>query len=411
MAPHGYRARVQAIEFCANGLVKFGAERGGESLACSRAVVGDHGPNGVQVAEQPARTPVSRLGGWQVITHLTSPCGFDPYVSARSLLERIQFPRSRDTDREGGAAPLPMSVVPAPGGVRDCEDVIHVATRANSSDDQPAGLSLRLAARPAQASLLRAHLRLWLTEQQVGDDAVLDILVAATEAFNNAVAHARQPRSIAVHVEARISHAVVELVVRDHGGWQGDQSGADVGLGLSLMHTLMDTVDTQTTREGTTFRLRRALGRHRIGGAAIAPALDRLDLLWRDPIFAPLPSAMRERLAAQLVPVSASVDETIIREGDRADRFFLIAQGHLDVSAARRHIATLGPGDHAGEIALLRNVPRTATVVAKEPVELYALTAEEFLSAITRHQASRQAALNTAATRLAELQDVLAHTA
>jgi anti-sigma regulatory factor (Ser/Thr protein kinase) len=288
-----------------------------------------------------------------------------------------------------------------------------VAARGNTSKDQPARLSLRLAARPAQAFLLRAHLRLWLTEQHARDEEVLDILVAATEAFNNAVLHARQPRSIAVHVEARNNHGVVEIVVRDHGRWHEEQPNAGAGLGLHLMYALMDTVDIRTTREGTSVQLQRALGPRLIGAAeaAIAPARDRLDLLWRNPIFAPLPGAMRERLATQFIPVSASVDEAIIREGDSADRFFLIAKGRVDVSVARRHVATLGPGDHAGEIALLRHVPRTATIVAKDRVELYALTQEDFLSAITGHPASKRAAESTVAKRLAELQDVLGRTA
>jgi anti-sigma regulatory factor (Ser/Thr protein kinase) len=288
-----------------------------------------------------------------------------------------------------------------------------VAARGITPKKPPARLSLRLAARPAQAFLLRAHLRLWLAEQHAGEDEVLDILVAANEAFNNAVVNVRQPRSIAVHVEAGNNHGVVEIIVRDHGRWHDEQPSTSAEVGLQLLYALMDTVDIQTTREGTTVRLRRTLSPRLIGigGAAIAPARDRLDLLWRNPIFAPLPGAMRERLAAQLIPVSASVDETIIREGDSADRFFLIAEGLLDVSAARHHIATLGPGDHAGEIALLRHVPRTATIVAKEPVQLYALTPGDFLAAITRHPASRRAAEGTVATRLAELQDVLGRTA
>jgi anti-sigma regulatory factor (Ser/Thr protein kinase) len=288
-----------------------------------------------------------------------------------------------------------------------------VAARGNTSEHQPARLSLRLAARPAQAFLLRAHLRLWLTEQHAGEDDVLDILVAATEAFNNAVVHARQPRSIAVHLEASVSQGVVEIVVLDHGGWQEVQTATGAGLGLRLMYALMDTVDIQATREGTTVRLQRVLGSRRIGigGAAIMPSRDRLDLLWRNPIFAPLPGSVRERVAAQLVPVSASADETIIREGDDADRFFLIAEGQVDVSVAHCHVATLGPGDYFGEIALLRHVPRTATIVAKDPVELYALTSEDFLSAVTSHHASTRAAENTVTTRLAELQDTLAHTA
>jgi anti-sigma regulatory factor (Ser/Thr protein kinase) len=288
-----------------------------------------------------------------------------------------------------------------------------VAATGNTSKNQPAKLSLRLAAQPAQAFLLRAHLRLWLTQQDAGEDEVLDILVAATDAFNNAVVHARQPRSIAVHVEARNNQGVVEIVVRDHGRWHEGQPSTSAGGSLYLLYALMDTVDIQTTREGTTVRLRRTLGQRPIGTgqAAITPARDRLDLLWRNPIFAPLPGAMRERLATQLVPVSAATDETIIRKGDSADRFFLIAKGQLHVSAAHHHIASLGPGDHVGEIALLRDVPRTATVIAKAPAELYALTPNDFLSAITSHHASTRAAETTVTTRLAELQDVLGRTA
>ncbi len=248
-----------------------------------------------------------------------------------------------------------------------------------------------------------------MTEQQAAEDEVLDVLVAATEAFNNIVLDAHQPRSIAVSVEASNNQGMVEIVLHDHVRRHEDRSS----LGLHLVRALMDTVEVQITPKGTTVRLKRVLGPRRIGiaNSGIASARDRLDLLWRNPIFAPLPGALRERLAVQLVPVSASVDQTIIHEGDHADRFFLIANGEVDVSAARCHIATLGPGDHIGEIALIRHVPRTATIVAATPVELYALTAEDFLSVITSHHASTRAAESTVATRLAELQDMLGRTA
>ena len=258
-----------------------------------------------------------------------------------------------------------------------------------------------MGARPSQVFLLRAHLRLWLQEHEVASDEALDILVAASEAFDNAVTHARQPRSIVVHVEGRVGRGVVEIVVRDHGGWRASEPSPDARLGLPLMGALMDTVDVQATREGTTVRMQRALAPSRI------EAGDRLGLLWRNPLFAPMPDRMLERLAARLIPVSASSDETIIHEGDRGDRFYLIADGRLDVSAASRHVATLGPGDHVGEIALLRHVPRTATIVAEKPAELFALTLEDFLSAVTSDEASRRAADRAIATRLAELESIL----
>lgn len=273
-------------------------------------------------------------------------------------------------------------------------------------------LSLRLPSRPAQAALLRAHLRLWLTEQRPDDDEVLDILLAANEAFGNAITHAGQPRSIAVNVDASVSDGVVEVVVRDHGRWQESRHAAGAGLGLELMHALMDTVELHAAPDGTTVRLRRALGsQRRVADDALAPARDRVELLKRSPIFAPLPEATLEELAGKLIPFSASANETIMREGDEGDLFYLVGDGRLEVSVEGCHVTTLGPADSAGEIALLRDGRRTATIVADEPVELYALTREDFLAAVSSDEASLQAAESMISTRLIGLQEVLGRTA
>jgi anti-sigma regulatory factor (Ser/Thr protein kinase) len=273
-------------------------------------------------------------------------------------------------------------------------------------------LNLRLAAKPAQAALLRAHLRIWLAERQAADDEILDVLVAANEAFGNAITHARQPRSIAVNVEASMTDDVVEIVVRDHGRWQESRHTGGTGLGLALMHALMDTVELHASQEGTTVRLRRTLGsRVRRTPGAAPPARDRVDLLKRSPIFAPLPDDLLEVLAAKLIPFSVSANETIIREGDPGDLFYLVGAGELDVSVEGCHVTTLGPRDSVGEIALLRNRRRTATIVAKEAVELYALTREDFLTAVESHEASRRAAEDLIATRLIGLRDVLGRSA
>ncbi len=270
-------------------------------------------------------------------------------------------------------------------------------------------LSLRLAARPSQAALLRAHLRLWLTEQSADEAELLDILLAANEAFGNAVTHAHQPRSIAVNVDAGISDGVVEVVVRDHGRWQESRHTGGAGLGLTLMHALMDTVELHATRDGTTVRLRRTLGSQvvRTERPPSTPARNRVELLKRSPIFAPLPEATLERVAAQLIPFSAAANETIIREGEPGDLFYLVGVGQLDVTVEGCHVTTLGPADPLGEIALLRDGRRTATIVAKEPVELYALTREDFLAAVNSADASARAAESMIEDRLVGLQDVL----
>jgi MFS family permease len=136
---------------------------------------------------------------------------------------------------------------------------------------------------------------------------------------------------------------------------------------------------------------------------AVAPAADRIELLQRMPIFAPLPGATLETLAARLIPVEYPAGEVVIREGDEGDRFYAVAEGQVKVSSGGAHVSTVGPGSPLGEIALLRDVPRTATCTAATAVKLFALTREDFLSAVTSHAGSREAAEETVATRLAGL--------
>jgi MFS family permease len=138
-----------------------------------------------------------------------------------------------------------------------------------------------------------------------------------------------------------------------------------------------------------------------IDGEALAPS--ELALLSRLSIFRPLPPATINQLASGLIAVQATAGEPIIRQGDPGDRFYAVAKGQLDVATDGEHVGTLGEGDYFGEIALLRDVPRTATVTAKTDVELYALERDEFLSAVTGHPASLEAADAVVAARLAGL--------
>jgi MFS family permease len=138
-----------------------------------------------------------------------------------------------------------------------------------------------------------------------------------------------------------------------------------------------------------------------IDAEALAPS--ELGLLQRLELFRPLPPATLNQVASGLIAMHASAGEEIIREGESGDRFYAIAKGEVDVASGGRHVATLGEGDYFGEIALLRDVPRTATVTAKGDVELYALERDEFLSAVTGHPASAEAADAVVAARLAGL--------
>ncbi|HYX89169.1 MAG TPA: cyclic nucleotide-binding domain-containing protein, partial [Gaiellaceae bacterium] len=133
----------------------------------------------------------------------------------------------------------------------------------------------------------------------------------------------------------------------------------------------------------------------------LAPSrLRELELLRGIPIFAPLAPPVLEHLASQVVPVHASAGEAIVRQGELGDRFYVVAGGEIEIAVDSGPPRVEGPGSYFGEIALLRDVPRTATVRARTDVELYALERDDFLAAVTGHAGSTEAADAVVRTRL-----------
>jgi CRP-like cAMP-binding protein len=117
------------------------------------------------------------------------------------------------------------------------------------------------------------------------------------------------------------------------------------------------------------------------------------------PIFSPLPAPTLERVAAELEQIVARTGDVLVREGEAGDRFYLIDEGSVDVTIAMRPVRRLGPGEYFGEIALVRDVPRTATVTAGSDVHLYSLRRAEFLAATRSRPASAHAAEAIARSR------------
>src|SRR6516162_145672 len=123
-------------------------------------------------------------------------------------------------------------------------------------------------------------------------------------------------------------------------------------------------------------------------------------LLQNLPMFSPLPLARTELLEAEIEPRQFRAGAVVIREGEAGHEFHLIVEGSAAVSARGAPLALLQRGDCFGEIALLRDTPRIATVTAEQPLRTLALGRKEFLTAVTGNSVSKAAADALVAQRL-----------
>jgi predicted MFS family arabinose efflux permease len=119
------------------------------------------------------------------------------------------------------------------------------------------------------------------------------------------------------------------------------------------------------------------------------------------PIFAPLPPVTVERLARGAGRRHVSAGETVLREGEESDLFFIIESGTVEVTQDDEVLRREGPGEFFGEIGLLRDVPRTATVTALEDTELVTVARDDFLEALEGAEESLAAANDVVSRRLA----------
>jgi len=117
-----------------------------------------------------------------------------------------------------------------------------------------------------------------------------------------------------------------------------------------------------------------------------------IGLLRAVPMLRPLPLPAIEQLARGLEPVSVPAGRAVFRQGDPADRYYVIEDGVADVLGDGHLVTKLGPGDGFGEVALLRRVPRTATVRAATDLRLQTLTSDRFLPVVTGFSPSARAA-------------------
>lgn len=131
--------------------------------------------------------------------------------------------------------------------------------------------------------------------------------------------------------------------------------------------------------------------------AELRPRITMLEAL---DIFSAAKRPTLERLAAALEPVDVPTGRNIVTEGDTADALWVVVSGEVAVTAKSQLIRTMGPRSYFGEIGLLEQIPRTATVTALEPTKLLRLPGQEFLDALTSSRAT-SSLLEGARTRLA----------
>ena len=160
-----------------------------------------------------------------------------------------------------------------------------------------------------------------------------------------------------------------------------------VGLGALVTPLIMDALTLQTslvvlglltpTAVALSWRRLRALD------AVIVGRNDELTLLRGVPLLDALPLPALETVASQLDHVVVPAGETVFRQGDPGDRFYVVVAGTAEVVGDGRPITSLGPGESFGEIALLRRVPRTASVRAVDELRLESLRGDRFLALMT----------------------------
>jgi MFS family permease len=134
--------------------------------------------------------------------------------------------------------------------------------------------------------------------------------------------------------------------------------------------------------------------------AEAEPATEQLALLRAIGFLGQLPEPVLEQLAGAAVAVTAAPGQPVVAQGEVGHHFYVIAEGRAAVEVDGARERELGPGDFFGEIALLRDVPRTATIRADGELRLYAIGRTDFLVAVTGHAPTLAAAENVVVARL-----------
>jgi CRP/FNR family transcriptional regulator, cyclic AMP receptor protein len=129
----------------------------------------------------------------------------------------------------------------------------------------------------------------------------------------------------------------------------------------------------------------------------------KVESLKRAPLFADLSRKDLTKLARVSEDMEVEPGKVLTKEGESGREFFVIVDGKVDVTRKGRRLSTRGAGDFIGEIALLEDIPRTATVKAKTPLRFFVLTRKDFRQLVDENPSVERKVMRTLARRLVEL--------
>jgi CRP-like cAMP-binding protein len=126
----------------------------------------------------------------------------------------------------------------------------------------------------------------------------------------------------------------------------------------------------------------------------------KVEALRHAPLFEGLSKKDLTELARFTEDMEVEAGKVLCKEGELGYEFFVIVDGKVDVTRKGKHLGTRGAGDFIGEIALIENIHRTATVTAKTPLRFFVLTRQSFWGLMERHPQVERKILTTLARRL-----------
>ncbi len=230
-------------------------------------------------------------------------------------------------------------------------------------------------------------LLIWVSAPELG--FLLEVVRGAGTLVVDVLAITALQRSVSADLVARVFGVFFALVLAAIS--LGSLLAATMVASIHLHHSLIVVGLLVPVVAGMAYPwLRQMDNRAERRARELAP---RVELLGQLGIFAAGSRALLERLAVACTAQTIPAETVMVREGDAADAFYVLRSGQARVEAVgegseRRHLATLEAPSYFGEIGLLQHIPRTATVTAVSPCELYRIGGDEFLDALSSGSAA-----------------------